>query len=51
MSDEEKNEDEELELSGAHAFAVMIAGAISAWWIEKQVEKLYVHALKKYRSR
>lgn len=51
MSDEEVTEEEELEVNGAHKFAIMIAGAIAAWWIENKVEDLYLHILKKRRSR
>jgi hypothetical protein len=51
MSDEEEFEEEELEINGAHKFAIMIAGAIAAWWVENKVEELYLHVLKKRRSR
>ena len=51
MSDEEENEEEELELNNVHKFAIMIAGAIAAYMVENQVEKLYKHFLKKHRSR
>lgn len=51
MSDEEEFDEEELEVNGAHKFAIMIAGAIAAWWIENQVEHLYLRILKKRRSR
>jgi len=51
MSDEEEFDEEELEVSKGHEFMIMIAGGIAAWLIEKQVEKLYLHVLKKRRSR